>query len=414
MLRCFYQLGLASWLGTLWSGETDVASGHNAILLVGETKAGKSTTGNTLAGAFDDAVFPLTIANASFSSASVTREVDAHSTQSPSGSVWTILDSPGFHDTFYENEQTVEAQIARFCGYSNRGLDAVVLVFACMRWTVVEDAQLNRVKAIFPNITRHLVIGFAGCRGHAEEALRADFDACAHGHGTGRLCALHSEIEGRVLFFASLANRSKDRDEAFRLLDRMAARNYEPYAAKEFQRAQERRAALEGRIRAAGSPPRAVEALSMVVRGWKTLDALEEIIEQEEATQAAMVQELFWFLATQLLERPLVKQAAVALLIAQFSQWLLAIWTVYGLLVTASWPSATLVVLGLPAISSPSPVPTLLLQLLPYQASAAVLGFLLLRRTFGPPVQMKPARSPRRHRQQVRTVDRKQLKPCCK
>jgi hypothetical protein len=295
MLRCFYQLGFASWLGVLWPEvPNDAASGYNAVLLVGETKAGKSTTGNTLAGAYDDAVFPLTVANTSFSSASVTREVDAHSTQSTSGSVWTILDSPGFHDTFYENEQTVEAQLARFSGYSSRGLDAVVLVVVCMRWTVVEDAQLNRVKAIFPNVTRHLVVSFAGCRGHAETGLRADFDACASGQGIGRLCALHNELEGRVLFFPSLENRSNDREEAFRLLGRMTARNYEPYAATEFRRAQERRAELEARIRAAGSPPRAVEALGMAVRGWKSLDALEEIIAQEEAAQAVVMQEFFW------------------------------------------------------------------------------------------------------------------------
>jgi hypothetical protein len=231
-------------------------SSYRALLLVGETKAGKSTTGNTLLGGTRADVFPT-----SARAASVTQHIQLAKTSSPSGEVWRVLDSPGFHDTFIGDESDVDSRL-RFGKVSPRGLDVLLFVLPCSRVTRVEQSQLARVQQLFPNATEYLAVAFTHCRDNGT-AFRLDMAACAAAAESRRgsavlkepFCLLHQHVQGRVVLFPSLETRAADRRDAFALFDGMASRRgVRPYATEEFDRARERRDKLYHRLGRLGWP----------------------------------------------------------------------------------------------------------------------------------------------------------------
>jgi hypothetical protein len=159
-----------------------VSRERRVIVVVGITGAGKSSTGNTLAGRLHKA-FGV--------SGSVTSVTQAASFRDYSfvKADWRVVDTPGLGDT-NRSAAAVRGELARIARFAPHGVTAFVVVVPRGRFTQEHEAALRELEAIF---------GAAALRRFAVVALTGAIDPVSEGRQLMTRDALVDEINALPL-----------------------------------------------------------------------------------------------------------------------------------------------------------------------------------------------------------------------
>jgi hypothetical protein len=159
-----------------------VSRERRVIVVVGITGAGKSSTGNTLAGRLHKA-FGV--------SGSVTSVTQAASFRDYSfvKADWRVVDTPGLGDT-NRSAAAVRGELARIARFAPHGVTAFVVVVPRGRFTHEHEAALRELEAIF---------GAAALRRFAVVALTGAIDPVSEGRQLMTRDALVDEINALPL-----------------------------------------------------------------------------------------------------------------------------------------------------------------------------------------------------------------------
>ena len=218
---------------------TLVLSAHSrTAVLLGNTGAGKSTTGNTLC---RRAAF-----QAEDSYSSVTKDVQSCTDVSPQNFHWTVIDTPGFFDTSIQNGDTIRA-LAKFATLSPHGIDAFLLLLPCparagRRFTDQTHAGLQMMQTILTSEAfEHAIIVFSDCGSMTTEQL--SLKLANNGNLPVKMQQWLDKVQHRFVAFGNpeeQLRRDSDRVALFDAIDRLAAqRPYDNQIFKEHRARQQ-------------------------------------------------------------------------------------------------------------------------------------------------------------------------------
>lgn len=171
---------------------------RHAVVLVGLTGAGKSSTGNTLCGARKAFVQGSSVA-------SVTASVSVRDYQFE-GRKWRVIDTPGFGDTSMD-EGKIEKELHELFKYAKYGIACVVIVVKKGRFTREQEQIVLKILDFFggDGVLPHCILAVTNCT-DPQEKLLDDIGKLEMDHALRRLAAM---VDDRVLPIENIREPAK-------------------------------------------------------------------------------------------------------------------------------------------------------------------------------------------------------------